>query len=234
MNIIKPPKYDGYLSLSIFFLSISLDTAEFYAFVINNEHLLRNEFREVSSLVVKQAGSIPSVKTSTFRMLEQDFFKYDYGVKNEVEFLSNAYNKYSSGFVTDRVRSKCEQLFEKYCEKREDIEWVYKNGDKGQQYFSIVYTHGVKQQSLFYADYIVMKKDGSVWVIETKGGESKGIDQNIDVQIENKFNAFKAYANNHDIKWGFVRNKDGELYINNTVYADSMADEHWQPIEAVF
>ena len=40
-----------------------------------------------------------------------------------------------------------------------------------------------------------LKKDGTVWVIETKGGESKGKDKNIDPQIENKFNAFKSYAN---------------------------------------
>ena len=34
-------------------------------------------------------------------------------------------------------------------------------------------------QWLFYADYIVMKKDGTVWVIETKGGESKGKDNRL-------------------------------------------------------
>ena len=72
-------------------------------------------------------------------------------------------------------------LFEQFCENRDDIEWVYKNGDTGQQYFSIVYRDGLQNQWLFYADYIIMKKDGTVWVIETKGGESKGKDKNIDM-----------------------------------------------------
>ena len=90
---------------------------------------------------------------------------------------------------------------------------MYKNGDTGQQYFSIVYLDALQHQWLFYADYIVMKKDGTVRVIETKGGESKGKDKNIDIQIENKFNAFKAYAANHSLHWGFVRDKDNRLWL---------------------
>lgn len=212
---------------------LSLDTAEFYAFVINNVHLLKEDFRAVtSSMAQQQTLTIP--KTAPFHIPEQDFFKYDPGVKNEIEYLSNAYHEYTSGYATSVVRSTSEMLFEQYCEKRDDIEWIYKNGDSGQQYFSIVYQDGIQHQWLFYADYIVMKKDGTVWVIETKGGESKGKDKNIDVQIENKFNAFKLYAAEHGLHWGFVRDKDNFLYINNTKFAIDMADEHWQPIDDAF
>ena len=63
---------------------------------------------------------------------------------------------------TSVVRSTSEMLFEQHCEKRDDIEWVY--------------------------------KDGMIWIIETKGEESKGKNKNIDDQIENKFIAFKDYA----------------------------------------
>ena len=212
---------------------LSLDTAEFYAFVINNEHLLKEEFRAIKSRVTPQVG-IVEPKTSIFRIPEQDFFKYDPGVKEEIEYLSNAYNEYTSGYATSLVRSTSEQLFEQYCEGRNDIEWVYKNGDTGQQYFSIVYLDGFSKQWLFYADYIVMKKDGTVWVIETKGGEARGESKNIDIQIENKFNAFKNYATEHSLQWGFVRDKDNRLYINNTEFAMDMADNHWQPLASVF
>ena len=37
-----------------------------------------------------------------------------------------------------------------------------------------------------------------------------------------------------DLKWGFVRDKDGELYINNTTYAEDMADENWRPLSEKF
>lgn len=213
---------------------LSLDTAEFYAFVINNERLLRAEFREVTADMVKQTQALLTPKTSVFHIPEQDFFKYDPGVKEEIEYLSNAYHEYTSGFATSLIRSTSEQLFEQYCENRDDIDWVYKNGDTGQQYFSIVYLDGLQQQWLFYADYIVMKKDGTVWIIETKGGESKGKDKNIDIQIANKFNAFKEYAKKHNLQWGFVRDKDNRLYINNTVFTIDMSDDHWQPIKNIF
>lgn len=209
---------------------IALETAEFYAFIINNQHKLKEEFREVTAQMAVQTSMQLHPKKSTFHIPEQDFFRYDPNVKSEVEYLSNAYHEYTSGFATSLVRSTCEMLFEQHCEGRQDIEWVYKNGDTGQQYFSIVYVDGIQKQWLFYADYIVMKKDGTVWVIETKGGETKGQDKNIDRQIENKFNAFKAYATKHNLHWGFVRDKDNQLYINNTEFAVDMADEHWVPL----
>lgn len=206
---------------------LSLDTTEFYAFIINNEHKLKEEFREVTSDMAVQMSLTLHPKKSQFHIPEQDFFKYDPGVKSEVEYLSNAYHEYTSGYATSLVRSTSEILFEQYCENQSDIEWVYKNGDTGQQYFSIVYIDALQHQWLFYADYIVMKKDGTVWVIETKGGESKGQDKNIDKQIENKFNAFKKYAEEKGLHWGFVRDKDNQLYINNTVFSKDMSDEHW-------
>lgn len=211
-----------------------LDTAEFYAFIINNEHKLKEEFREVTANIAQPITLRLNQKKLPFHIPEQDFFKYDPCVKNEVEYLSNAYHEYTSGFATSLVRSTSEMLFEQYCERQDDIEWVYKNGDTGQQYFSIVYLDGLQNQWLFYADYIVMKKDGTVWVIETKGGEAKGKDKNIDRQIENKFNAFKKYAAEHSLHWGFVRDKDSQLYINNTEFAHDMADEHWVPLSQEF
>ena len=212
---------------------LSLETAEFYAFVVNNEHQLKEEFRDVTSGLAVQNQMSFSPKISNFRIPEQDFFKYDSSVKNEMDYLTNAYKDYTSGYATSLVRNTSEMLFEKYCEKNECVEWVYKNGDTGQQYFSIVYIDAIQKQWLFYADYIVKMKDGTVWVIETKGGEARGKSKNIDDQVINKFNAFKEYANEHDLQWGFVRDKDGDLYLNNTEYQDDMSDESWKPIEKI-
>lgn len=213
---------------------ITLPTADFYAFVVNNAHLLKEEFRAVTAKMAVQQSLLLAPKTAAFKIPEQDFFKYDPGVKNEAEYLTNAYREYTSGYATSLVRSTSEMLFEKYCETRDDIEWVYKNGDTGQQYFSIVYVDGLQHQWLFYADYIIKKKNGTIWIIETKGGEARGQDKNIDRQIGNKFNAFKQYAQDKKINWGFVRDKDGSLYINNTVFAEDMADDCWVPLSDKF
>lgn len=67
-----------------------------------------------------------------------------------------------------------------------------------------------------------------------KRRETAGVNKNIDLQIENKFNAFKNYAKGKNIKWGFVRDVDHSLYINNTEFIMEMSDPHWKPIEDEF
>ncbi len=110
----------------------NFNTNEFYAFIINNEKKLKEDFNEVTADMVRQPGFKIFTKTAPFHIPVQDFLKYDPSVKREVEYISNAYKDYTSGFNTSLIRSRSEQLFEQYCEKKEDIDWVYKNGDSGQ------------------------------------------------------------------------------------------------------
>ena len=214
---------------------LSLDTKEFYAFIINNAKLIKKEFVEVTATMYKQTSLVLSPKMMEFHIPEQDFYKFDPKVKNEIDILSNAYTGYTSAFNTSLVRSRSERLFERYCENTNDIDWVYKNGDSGQQYFSIVYIDGLRKQWLFYPDYIVKKTDGTIWIIETKGGQkADGTSNNIDIQIQNKFVAFKEYAEKQKLNWGFVRDYDDDLYINNTEFSLDMNDEHWIQLSKKF
>lgn len=116
----------------------------------------------------------------------------------------------------------------------ENVKYMYKNGDSGQQYLSIVYGTNFDKQRLFYPDFIVQLKYEKIWLIETKGGEKQGQSKNIDVQIENKFEAFKQFVNKHNYSFGFVIDKNDELYLNNTEYVDDMNDDSWVLIEEVF
>ena len=125
-------------------------------------------------------------------------------------------------------------MFERYCENAKGVKWVYKNGDTGQQYLSVVYTDFIQHQWLFYPDYIVSMEDGTTWIIETKGGEVSGHSKNIDVQVGNKFNAFKTYAERYGLKWGFVRDINEELFINNTEYVEDMSNSNWRPLSDEF
>lgn len=212
---------------------LSLDTANYYAFIINNEHQLKVDFRGATAKLVQQLA-FGEPKTATFTIPEQELYRFDPTETDVEEMLSNAYKYYSSAMVVEGIRSKCERLFENYCEERDDIEWVYKNGDTGQQYFSIVYLDGLRKQWLFYPDYIVKKKNGELWIIETKGGEIGSTSKNIDIQVENKFEAFKGYAAKKNLKWGFVRDKNEKLKINNTVYSDSLSTDDWKPLREIF
>lgn len=212
---------------------IELDNTDFYAFVINNVKQLKIDFKSVTSQMSTQMSFIIEPKTATFTIPEMELYKYC-EVKNRTLLRMNAYKEYTNEFITDKTRSLPERLFERYCETAKGVKWVYKNGDAGQQYLSIVYTDGVEHQWLFYPDYIVQMEDGTTWIIETKGGEASGHSKNIDAQVGNKFNAFKQYASKYGLHWGFVRDIDEELFINNTEYVEDMSDSHWKPLSEAF
>ena len=71
-------------------------------------------------------------------------------------------------------------------------------------------------------------------IIETKGGEKNNKSKNIDRKSNIKFLAFKNYAKKNDIKWGFVRDKGNELFINNTIYTEDMNNSNWTPLDENF
>lgn len=212
---------------------VALDNNDFYAFIINNVKQLKVDFKSVTAQMGgSQLSFVLEPKTTEFAIPEMEVYKYS-EVKKQMLFRLNAYKEYTNEFCTDKTRSLSERLFERYCESNSNVEWFYKNGDKGQQYLSVVYIDALRNQWLFYPDYIVHMKDGTDWIIETKGGEQAGHSKNIDVQAGNKFNAFKAYAEKYNLNWGFVRDSNEELYINNTAYVDDMSDESWRNIEDV-
>lgn len=82
------------------------------------------------------------------------------------------------------------------------------------------------------ADYISEKRKTNSRKL--KDMVKKGQLENIDEQIENKFYAFKDYADRRKINWGFVRDKDTRLYINNTDYTEEMNNENWKRLEDLF
>jgi len=214
---------------------LSLNKNEWYAFIINNARRLRDDFRSLVSDATYQMQNIEiNPKVSTFTLPKEDFFKYDSTNLHVEEYLTNVYRGYTSQMTVSGLRSTSEQLFELYCDRNEDVEWVYKNGDTGQQYLSIVYLDRLENQWLFYPDYIVKLKNEEVWIIETKGGEVQGRSKNIDDRSEIKFKAFKNYANKNNLNWGFIRDKDQNLFLNNATYTEEMNNENWRSLKDIF
>ena len=215
------------------FKLLNLTLREYYAFIINNSEFLKRDFIEFSGQRHDQLMILEN-KIEEFKFPLEEHYRYVPYERYVKELESNVYKGYNTSMITDDFRSTSERLFEKYCEKNENVKYVYKNGDTGQQYLSIVYGNNFDKQRLFYPDYIVQLKDGTIWIIETKGGEKQGQSKNIDIQIENKFEAFKQFANKHGYKFGFVRDKNDELYLNNTEYVEDMRDSSWVLLEEFF
>ena len=90
----------------------------------------------------------------------------------------------------------------------------------------------IDEKSQQLADYISEKRKTNSRKL--KDMVKKGQLENIYKQIENKLYAFKDYAYRRIINWGFVRDKDTRLYINNTNYTKEMNNENWKRLEDLF
>ena len=132
----------------------------------------------------------------------------------------------NTSMITDDFRLKSERLFEKYCDKNSNIKYVYKDGDCGQQHFSIVYRMNLEKQRLFYRDYIIQLQYNSIWIIETKGGEKMAEVKILMFKFENKFEEFKEFAKKHSYNFGIVRDRNDEMYLNKTEYIDDMRSKN--------
>ena len=79
----------------------------------------------------------------------------------------NVFNAYGDNIIIEPNRSWTEILFEKWCENSTDVKSVYKNGDKGDEFFSIVYRKAFRRAN-FYPDYIIQLSNKDIWIIEAK------------------------------------------------------------------
>lgn len=212
-----------------------LDVREFYAFVINNKDRLRYDIAEAMASEMAQlnfdAQSI-SEKPIGFPLVFR--FTYDGKAKTQEVMSKNVYKGYLS---SAEPRSASEKLFERFCEAYGFVTWFYKNGDKGIEYFSIVYTDNFNKQKSFYPDYIVGTTDGTIWVIETKGGFSKfGESEDIDAYTPKKFAVLKAYLDRYNLHGGIVRQdkQSMELCICTDSYNEDIRSDSWRVLKDVF
>lgn len=212
---------------------LSLTLKEFYAFIINNQDMLKIEMAEFDGIKNSQI-QFRENKTEEFKIPLEENYRFRLFEKDVKEIESNVYKGYNTSMITDDFRSTSERIFENYCENNPNVKYVYKNGDKGQKYLSIVYGTSFNKQKLFYPDYIVQLNDDTIWIIETKGGESRGHDKNIDRNVLNKFETFKRFSEQHNYNFAFVRDKNEKLYYNNIEYVKSMDNKNWKSIEEIF
>ena len=206
---------------------LSLPARELYAFVINNVDLLRRVFRDAMAVQLEQTVMQDNpVSERKFTIPQSTMFTYDATSKLQTESAKNVYSGY---LLSAEPRSSAEKKFEKFCETCAAVDWIYKNGDKGDEYLSVVYNDNSGAQKLFYPDY-VLSVSGETWIIETKGGFTRGGDsEDIDIFSPKKFEVLKAYLDKHGLKGGFVRydKQSEELCVCTERYSDDIRSEGW-------
>lgn len=206
---------------------LALEPRDVYAFVLNNEDRLKQFICEAMAYELTQLQlDVKSISENEFRIPQSCLFTYNGELKTQTEYKKNVYQGYLSSAAP---RSMPEIKFEKFCEHSESVEWWYKNGDKGNEYFSIVYVDNSNKQKLFYPDYII-SVNGEIWIIETKGGfDQSGNSQDIDKYTAKKFGVLKTYLDKYGLKGGIVRNDNStdELCICMESYSDDIGSDDW-------
>ena len=213
---------------------LKIETRELYAFIINNKYkLVEDVHNAMADEALQITLAIPKRTEKPISFPLEMLFTYDGSAKSQTEFVKNVYKGYLS---SAEKRSMPEKLFERYCESSQRIQWFYKNGDKGIEYFSIVYTDNFGKQKSFYPDYIVGTSDGKVWIVETKGGFTKaGNSEDIDKYTAKKFRVLKSYTNKYNLLGGIVRQdkQSGELCICTETYSDDIKSDSWELLSNV-
>lgn len=205
---------------------------EYNAFLVNNRDRLVEVFSQVSEEEIADIVETDILVKDWFIPSHQ-YYKQHEKMPSTATLNKNVFENYGNNILLPPNRTVTEVELERWCESYDAVKWVYKNGDKGEDFFSLVYRKAFRR-AYFYPDYIIGLENGETWIIEAKGGmTADGSSNNIDSYANRKFEALKDYGERHpEIKWGFVRAVGTQLYLSNTVWDENVTNRNvWKPIE---
>lgn len=107
-------------------------------------------------------------ETTTFKILKTYAYSDDYEGMEMTRCLFKPF------YIGKNYDGRINELkFAKYLDRQDCIEWWMKNGDNGRDWLSIRYfNETTKRKELFYPDWIYKKKDGTIGIWDTKGGQT--------------------------------------------------------------
>jgi type III restriction enzyme len=213
-------------------LLTDMNLREYNAFLVNNRDKLIEVFSTISETEIGEIKET-DVIVSDWGIPPYQYYKQHKKIAPTAIMSKNVFDNYGNNILIAPNRTVSEVEFERWCENYDAVKHIYKNGDKGDEYFSVIYRKAFRRSN-FYPDYIIQLENGDVWVIEAKGGmTADGSSNNIDGYAEKKFEALKTYAERvGGFKWGFVRAVGTQLYLSNTVWAEDVTNRNvWKQIE---
>ncbi|MDD2907595.1 MAG: DEAD/DEAH box helicase family protein [Candidatus Gracilibacteria bacterium] len=211
-------------SINSWFLDyITNERPIFKAIIINDfqkeDSVLRNicskaleNYKPIRLAEVKEKEKRSEDKISLSIPRNEIFYTSDYNLFSDFEINKSAlFPFYLKPNYSGRVN---EVGFIKYLEENNKIDWWYKNGDSGREFFAIKYFDTFKQNdSLFYPDWIVKLNDGRILIVDTKDGNT-AISQDTKDKAEELQKWIKSQKG-FSIVGGIVLNVGGEWKVNN-------------------
>ncbi len=192
------------------------------------------DFKPIAQTILKEKKEREEEKEApVFEILGQYDFTADY---EEVPQKLCALDKC---FVLKDYRGKENELkFIKYLEsKGKQIDWWFKNGNQGKEYFAIKYFNSIDdKEALFYPDFIIRLGNGKVGMFDAKKDQTAG-----DRETANKAESLvlklkeldKNYIGGIVVFEGGVWNYDSSKKYHYQKGKISQ-DKNWQPMEKLF
>jgi type III restriction enzyme len=114
-------------------------------------------------------------------------------------------------------RREPERLFEDKIGKNANVLWWFKNGEKKEDYFGILYENSEKGNlATFYPDYIIKFKDGSIGIYDTKAGFTASASETKDkAEALNKYTS-KLNKKGIKVKGGIVIKDSRGWFVNDS------------------
>lgn len=162
--------------------------------ILSNDRNLHN-VRKFSALIQKALSHYAKMRQDRLKKMRERSFKQTQWEVPAMRFYDDETNRIYSDvknhatmpFIGLKSPSTPEKHFTEFLEQNSDfIDWWYKNGDEGMTNFAIPYTNVLGAKALFYVDYIIRMKNGTVLLFDTKSEDS-------DMNGTNKHNALKDY-----------------------------------------
>jgi len=129
-----------------------------------------------------------------------------------------------------------EANFRDYIDSKEkDIEWWFKNGDYGKEYYALKYWKtSEKVYRLFFPDWIIKFKDGRIGIFDTKAGDTA-----LPEKCKDKAKALsiKLKSFGKDYVGGIAVFENGIWYYNDVEeydYSPSKLNKDWKEFENLF
>ncbi|MBQ8628805.1 MAG: DEAD/DEAH box helicase family protein [Prevotella sp.] len=168
--------------------------------------------------VRKRRKEAEQQETTTFRILKTYAYSDDY------EGLEMKRCLFKPFYIAKDYDGHSNELkFAKYLDRQESIEWWMKNGDNGRDWLSIRYFNETTQRKeLFYPDWIYKKKDGTIGIWDTKGGQTAS-----SVETKNKAEELQRHIkilNSHDREG--IRYEGGIVIEANAMWYFNSRDEY--------
>ena len=196
---------------------------------------LKDHFPMREELVRKRREEAEKQETTTFKILKSYAYSDDY------EALEMERCLFKPFYIGKNYQGRENELkFAKYLDRQECIEWWMKNGDNGKDWFSIRYFNEVTQKKeLFYPDWIYKKKDGTIGIWDTKGGQTASSieTKNKAEELHRRIRKLNGY-DREGIRYegGIVREANAMWYCNSRseYHYKQGSTEEWQNMSEVF